>query len=82
MKMSKNSVLMFLWNMSAKLTQTDTFLIATKLGKCLNFMFNIWCCDRGEKIISAHDFLSLLTFRAVEGSGGSGGVSGGKEGVL
>lgn len=72
----KNSVLTFLWKMLAKLIEIEIFLIVTNLRKCFNLMFNNRCCDRGGKIISTHNFMSLLTFRAVEGGGGSGGGSG------
>lgn len=49
--MSPNTLLTFLRNVFAKVTQIGTFLITTDLRKCVNFMFNKWCYDRGEKII-------------------------------
>ena len=74
---STNTVLTFLWNVFSKLMRIGTFLIMAHLRKCVTFMFNKWCYDRGEKIICTSCHLISADFQSCGGGRGAQEEGGG-----
>lgn len=75
MKVLKNSVLMFLCDVFVNITQTETFLKGPMEESIYIFYLTTDAATEVQGSFSAHDFLSLLTFRIV-------GVVGALEEVL
>lgn len=61
-KMPNNSVLMFLCEVFANITQTETFLKGPTEESVYIFYLTTGAATEAQGSFSAHDFLSLLTF--------------------